>query len=226
MESELDRLVVDEVLDGLPVREFRSYAGQRHYSGWFFSATMGRLLVYESLLELSRLQLADFDHDTVGILGQPFQLIGADGRRIRRHVPDILLSGRDGTVTVVDVKPAYLVEDEKVATIFEWTRLLCARRGWRFEVYTGAARYPLENIRFLLGYRRAELVRADLIHSVLDAVGPSSTLGEVERRLNGVAPAVIRPVILHLLWTHQLTTNLGVVLGSTSVLDADRRNRL
>lgn len=71
VETTLDRLVVDEVVDGLPVREFRWYKGRRHYSGWYYSSTMRRLVVYESRLELARIMLADFDSQVVGIAAQP-----------------------------------------------------------------------------------------------------------------------------------------------------------
>ena len=111
VETTLDRVVVDDVAAGLPVREFRWYKGQRHYSGWYWSATVERLVVYESRLELARILLADFEPDVVGIAAQPLQLVGPDAGRIRRHVPDLLLVNADGGVTVVDVKaPAKLAD--------------------------------------------------------------------------------------------------------------------
>lgn len=70
VETGLDRLVVGEVLGGLPVRDFRWYKGQRHYSGWYHASTVGRLVAYESRLELARVLLADFDRDVVGIATQ------------------------------------------------------------------------------------------------------------------------------------------------------------
>ena len=101
-DTTLDRVPVDDVMAGLPVREFRSYKGRQHYSGWYWSATLRRLVVYESRLELARIMLADFDPYVTGIAAQPFLLTGADGSRVRRHVPDLLLAGADGGVTVVD----------------------------------------------------------------------------------------------------------------------------
>jgi hypothetical protein len=106
VDSTLDRVSVVDVADGRPVREFRSYKGRRHYSGWYWSATVGRLVAYESRLELARIMLADFDPNVVAIAAQPFQLSGGDGTRTRRHVPDVLTVGDDGSVTVLDVKPA------------------------------------------------------------------------------------------------------------------------
>jgi hypothetical protein len=72
--------------------------------GWDWSATVGRLVLYESRLELARIMLADQDPEVAAIAAQPFQLTGPDQERVRRHVPDLLLVDRDGGVTVVDVK--------------------------------------------------------------------------------------------------------------------------
>lgn len=44
-----------------PWREFRWRAGQKHYSGTYWSATEGHHVIYESRLELARLLFADFD---------------------------------------------------------------------------------------------------------------------------------------------------------------------
>jgi hypothetical protein len=178
MAGSLARLPADDVLAGLPVREFRSYHGQRHYSGWYWSATTGGHVVYESRLELARLLLADQDPDVVAMAAQPFLLTGPDGAGVRRHVPDVLLGHSDGGVTVVDVKAASRLADPGVAAQFAWTRRVCERHGLRFEVWSGADAVRLENVRFLAGYRRAELVSAGLIPAVLarrDRVPASGT---------------------------------------------------
>jgi hypothetical protein len=130
VDTTLDRVTVDELVDGLPVREFRSYRGRRHYSGWYWAAAGERLIAYESRLELARILLADHDRDVVAIAAQPFQLIGADGRRIRRQVSDLLLVGRDGAVTVVDVKAASRIGDASAAAVFAWTAERMGWRGW------------------------------------------------------------------------------------------------
>jgi hypothetical protein len=77
--SSLDRVAVEEVAGGMPVREFRWYKGRRHYSGWYWSVTTRRMVAYESRLELARIMLADFDPSVVSIAAQPFQLSGPDG---------------------------------------------------------------------------------------------------------------------------------------------------
>ena len=96
----------DLIVDGLPVRVPPTYRGQRSYPGLFWAATNRRTLVYESLLELDRLWLADFDPTVAGICTQPFQITGGDGTARRSHVPDVLLVHADRRVTLVDVKPS------------------------------------------------------------------------------------------------------------------------
>jgi hypothetical protein len=45
-------------------------------------------------------------------------LTGGDGGRVRRHVPDLLLLGADGGVTVADVKPPTRLADPEVKAQF------------------------------------------------------------------------------------------------------------
>jgi len=97
---------IEQLVAGRPWRVFRWRQGQAHYSGWYWSATTGGHVVYESRLELARLLLADFDPQVTAIAAQPFLLTAPSGGRTRRHVPDFLLAGRDGGVCVVNVKPA------------------------------------------------------------------------------------------------------------------------
>lgn len=154
VDSTLARAVSADLMAALPVREFRWYKGRTFYSGWFWSATTGGLVAYESLLELARVLLADFDADVCGLVAQPFQMREESGRVVRRHVPDLLLSHRDGRVTVVDVKPAHRLADPTVRAVFGWTAELMELRGWDFEVWSGADPLVLANVRFLAGYRR------------------------------------------------------------------------
>jgi hypothetical protein len=67
VDAPMDRHPVDEVVAGLPVREFRRYRGRRHYSGWCWAVTTGGHVVYESRLELARILLADNDPEVAGI---------------------------------------------------------------------------------------------------------------------------------------------------------------
>jgi len=60
--------------DTKPLRTFRWYKGQPHYSGTYWSSTEGAHVIYESRLELSRLLLADFDAAVTRIFAQPLMI--------------------------------------------------------------------------------------------------------------------------------------------------------
>lgn len=213
----MDRVAVDDLVECLPVREFRWYKGREHYSGWYWSSTVNRLVIYESRLELARIMLADFDSDVVGIAAQPFQLVGSDGDRIRRHVPDLLLVNSDGAVTVVDVKAPRKRDDPDVRALMAWTRETVAPRGWGFEEWYGAPPVLLANVAFLAGYRRRVVIEEKLIPHVRRAAAEGTAIVDVERSVPA-HPAVARPVVLHLLWRGELLTDLAVPLDGTSVV--------
>jgi hypothetical protein len=218
-ETTLDRLVPDEVINGLPVREFCWYEGRRHYSGWYWSSTMGRHIAYESRLELARIMLADFDPAVSGLAAQPFELTGRDGGAGRRHVPDLLLVTSDGAVTVVDVKARARLQDPKVRAQFAWTRRLARCRGWGFEAWSGADRQLLDNVRFLAGYRRCLVIEERLLPAVLEIAREQPSIGSVEQVLAGQYPIqLVRPAVLHLLWTGRLRADLLRPLGAGTVV--------
>jgi len=180
------------VLAGLPVREFRWYKGRRHYSGWYWSATVGRLVAHESRRELARIMLADSDPLVTAIAAQPFRLAGPDGHRTRRHVPDILLGYAAGGVTVVDVKAPGKRGDPEVRAVMGWTREVAGPRGWGFEEWYGADPGLLANVSFLAGYRRPSVIDGRLVPAVLAAAGDGAPIAAVEERAD--APAVlVRP---------------------------------
>ncbi|MET7622496.1 hypothetical protein [Streptomyces sp. NPDC005408] len=69
-----------------PWRTFRWYKGQQHYSGTYWSATVGDHVIYESRLELGRLLFADFAPEVRHVVAQPFLLkADLDGKVTRRQ---------------------------------------------------------------------------------------------------------------------------------------------
>ncbi|GAA4722571.1 TnsA-like heteromeric transposase endonuclease subunit [Phytohabitans rumicis] len=218
-ESRLDRVSAEVLLSGVPVREFRWFKGRRFYSGWYWSATTGGLVAYESRLELARVLLADFDPAVVAIAAQPFQLSGMDAGRSRSHVPDLLLQDTSGLVTVVDVKPEHRLARPEVQAVFRWTEELVTAHGWAFEVWSGTDAVVLENVRFLAGYRRPGTIERGLLPLVMEASEQGGTIEELELTLRSQAPvSAARPAILHLLWRGDLQADLTVPLAAGSAV--------
>jgi hypothetical protein len=151
-ERPLCQVTSGQVVSGAPWRTARSARGQVHYPGFYWSATTSGHVIYESRLELARLLLADFDPDVPAIAAQPLLLRAQAGGRIRRHVPDFLLSRADRTVRVVNVKPTGRLADPAIAEALAWPGELFEARGWGYEVWSGADPVLLANVRFLVGW--------------------------------------------------------------------------
>ena len=92
--------------EALPVRPFRFEKGLRSFAGWWYFATTGAHVGFESWLERDHLMLMDFDPGVRAVSSQPFWLRWRDGEgRSRRHAPDFFARRADGTGVVVDVRP-------------------------------------------------------------------------------------------------------------------------
>ncbi|RSM72973.1 transposase [Amycolatopsis sp. WAC 01375] len=200
-----------------PWRTFVSYKGQRHYSGCFWSATQGDLILYESRLELARLLFADFDRAVRGIVAQPFLLEAeVDGRR-RRHVPDFLLL-TEALPIVVDVKPASRVSKPDIAFVLAWTRRVVEARGWVYEVWSEPPPIELANVRLLAGYRREWLFDPAVLAELREADLEGMSLGAVRLALPHWQPEIVAASALHLLWQKHFLADLADPLDATTVL--------
>jgi hypothetical protein len=219
-ESVADLAVVSAAVlaAGRPWRVFRWRQGQAHYSGWYWSATTGGHVVYESRLELARLLLADFDPQVMVISAQPFLVTAPSGGRMRRHVPDFLVMDRDGGVCVVNVKPADQLAVPEVAGALAWAGEVFTGRGWRHEIWSGAAPVLLANVRFLAGYRYPDRVDASLVAVIARDAPDDVTIGELERDWPGRAGEA-RAAVLHLVWRGMLRADLSVALSAATRLE-------
>ncbi|HVB43018.1 MAG TPA: TnsA-like heteromeric transposase endonuclease subunit [Streptosporangiaceae bacterium] len=216
----LRRVQARHVLAAVPWRKTRSARGQAHYPGYFWSATMGAHVIYESRLELARLLLADFDPDVTAIAAQPFLLRALAGGRPRRHVPDFLLAHADKSVRVVNVKPAGKLAEPRIAEALAWPGQLIEDHGWQYEIWSGADPVLLANLRFLAGYRRPGLLPGYLLDDVLAAVRPGDTIGAVISRMSGTRrPGDVKAAVLRLLWQQRLATDLRGRLDAGSILE-------
>ncbi|WP_308445446.1 TnsA-like heteromeric transposase endonuclease subunit [Streptomyces violascens] len=152
-----------------PVRGFRWNKGDRSFPGWYYAATTGTHVGYESWLERDRLILLNFAPEVVGIASQPFWLHWHDGERKRRHAPDYFVRLADGSARVVDVRAEDQV-DERTAEAFGATGRACSAVGWEF-VHVGVPDPVfMANLRWLARYRHArcagEAALAELLMDV------------------------------------------------------------
>nr|WP_325052036.1 TnsA-like heteromeric transposase endonuclease subunit [Streptomyces triticagri] len=203
--------------DVAPVRPFRWSRGERHFSGWYWSATTGQHVGFESWLERDRLILMDFDPLVTGIASQPFWLHWHDGERERRHAPDYFVRRADGSAVVVDVRADDRIEP-KDAAAFEATRIACGQAGWQFERVGTPGAVLLANVRWLSRYRHPRCLRrtsADRLREVFTAPGP--LLAGADEAGDRLATL---PALFHLLWLQELVAEdlAAQLLGPRTVV--------
>jgi hypothetical protein len=166
--------------------------------------------------------LLDFDPQVAAIAAQPFRLRWDDTRRGRGrgHVPDFFARLTDGTGVVVDVRPASRVPASDAA-IFAATGAACKQAGWRYRLVHEPDPVLAANVRWLAGYRRSRGVTATLAAAAPVVFAEPLPLMQGAERLGD--PLLTLPVVFHLLWRGQLSTNLSQVLCDSSPVRAVQR---
>ena len=202
------------------MRRPRAGVTASHLPGEWWSSTTGDLVIYESQLELTRVQFADFSPDVLWILGQPCTIEARVSGCLRRQTLDLALFHRDSTVTLVNVKPAErlipLPDNEKRRASVAWPAAVCAARGWRYEVWCGAPGVEVNNIRTLSAARVVERIDSETLGRARALHRNGMTLAELEQAAGGWMRA--RPAVLHLLWRGELRCDLTKPLGGMSML--------
>ncbi|WP_405610320.1 TnsA-like heteromeric transposase endonuclease subunit [Streptomyces sp. NBC_01508] len=203
--------------DTAPVRPFRWARGERHFAGWYWAATTGQHVGFESWLERDRLVLMDSDPEVVGIASQPFWLHWRDGKRERRHAPDYFVRRTDGSAVVIDVRADERIEP-KDAEAFEVTRIACAQAGWGFERVGAPEAVLLANVRWLSRYRHPRCLHRRATNRLLEVFAtPGPLLAGADTAGDRFATL---PALFHLLWRQELAAeDLSVeLLGPRTVV--------
>ncbi|MRH88592.1 TnsA-like heteromeric transposase endonuclease subunit [Nocardia sp. SYP-A9097] len=89
-----------------PVRSIPSFQGQGNNPGFYWAATMGEHVEFESWLKRDEAMALDFDAEVIAFAAQPFWLFWPHADRMRSHVPDFFARRADGVGVVIDCRPA------------------------------------------------------------------------------------------------------------------------
>jgi hypothetical protein len=205
--------------EALPVRPFRFEKGLRSFAGWWYFATTGAHVGFESWLERDHLMLMDFDPAVRAVSSQPFWLRWRDGEgRVRRHAPDFFARLADGTGVVVDVRPDDRIPARDAET-FALTASACRAAGWEYRRSGDLDPVLAANVRWLSRYRHRRCLVPGIAAVLLAAFAGGRGLFE-GAELAGDRLGVL-PVLFHLMWQRQLVADLAAgPLGMTSVVRA------
>jgi hypothetical protein len=203
--------------DALPARPFRFEKGLRSFAGWWYFATTGAHVGFESWLERDHLMLMDFDPAVRAVSSQPFWLRWRDGDdRARRHAPDFFARRQDGNAVVVDVRPDDRIP-ERDAETFAVTAAACEAAGWEYRRSGDLDPVLTANVRWLSRYRHRRCLVPGIAAVLLEAFAGGRGLFE-GAELAGDRLRVL-PVVFHLMWQRQLAADLsgGPLSASTFV---------
>lgn len=199
-----------------PVRRPSVYRRQRHMPGRWFSTTAGRFLDYESLLERDWMLLMDFDREVEAICEQPLRLRYQRDGAAASHIPD-LLTWRRGAPEICDVKSVERLDSPSFEVQVRAMEMACAQAGLRYRVLSEPDPQLLANVRWLAGFRQV----------------PPDPDGERSRMREAIAlepcpvaqlltrsgePALVRPVLMHMLWAGEAVADLAEPLGEDTIV--------
>lgn len=199
-----------------PVRSFPSYPGQRNYPGWYWSATMGRRVGFESWVERGHLVALDFDPEVTAIASQPFWLSWrTPAGKVRRHAPDFFARLADGGALVIDSRPLE-VADAGDREAFAAARAACGLLGWGYAVCGEMDPVVAANHRWIAGYRHPRCGEPETEARLLKAFGSGLELMKGAEAAGD--PLATLPVLFHVMWRRELTVDLSLVLSHRSVV--------
>ncbi|WP_280468904.1 TnsA-like heteromeric transposase endonuclease subunit [Nocardia cyriacigeorgica] len=180
-------------------------------------ATTGDHVGHESWLERDHLIVLDADPDVIRVAAQPFWIHWRDDDgQSRRHAPDLFARTRNGSAVVIDVRADDRIETSD-AEAFDATGRACAAVGWSYRRAGALDAVLTSNLRWLSGYRHPRCLRSGLATELL------AVFAEPTELLAGASmvgdPIMVLPTLFHLLWSHQLSTDLSsAVLGPSTLV--------
>ncbi len=203
------------------IRAPRSTEKSRHIPVQAHSVTLDGPIRLESGLEHDLVRELDRDPDVVWMVSQPARLaLSTVNGRSRVHTPDLLVLGREGAVTIWDVRPVER-QDEKFVESRDLTEAACDEVGWGYRVYGGGSPVRRDNVRWLTAYRRAmpwyPAARDELLRICRD---PGATVGVVLDADRGAGHLV--SAMWHYAWIGALVVDLDQPIGRTTPIRALR----
>lgn len=197
-----------------PRRLPRATALASHSPTHVYSYTVGGHMLVESGLERELVEELDGDPNVVWMVTQPVELHFRHDRRLRRHVPDLLVETSDG-LTVWDARPEPR-QSARFLEVAQWTRRSCHEVGWGYQIFSGHTPQRRVNALWLSAYRRPPVVIEAYATVIRDGLqdGSITTVGDVAERDTGYGQLLA--AMYHLLWSHRLTCDLEIqITGET-----------
>lgn len=169
--SAIDRILgqVNWATSTKPLEDLNAFSMQRPLPSWapaksgvFPSAKLGRLVQFDSELELLMLRQFDTDQRIIDYKEQPVTIPYTVGGEPHVYTPDVIVQLADGRAFVVEAKPLEFLGDftnwMKWASLAQW----CEQRGVGFWVGS-PHRSLIEHVLILPDREKHDFVRAEVV---------------------------------------------------------------
>ena len=111
-----------------------------------------------------------------------------------------------------------------IALLCAWTRLIVESLGWSYLVVNEPDPVRFGNVRFLAGYRREWLINQDILADIRSQRGrfAGMSIAEAETTISGCPKQLVRPALLHLVWSNEYSVALDEPLRPSTVLEVPK----
>lgn len=111
------------------------------YNSWFCKGTYhstktNKDIYFKSSWEKTALEYLDKNKDVVSFMYEPFSLAYYCDFHKRHYTPDLLITYKDGTQKLVEIKPSYYLDAGVNKAKFDSAQKYCNDKGIIFEVWT------------------------------------------------------------------------------------------
>lgn len=228
----VDAAVASTIVHGTPVRQPVFYRGQYSKPGWYWMASVNRLVSYESKFERDFLIAADYHGNTIDVLPQPLRLHFERPDRPRQHIPDYMIALNDGTHGLIDVKGAHARNKPINQITFTLTGRACDALDWSFTVFTEPDPTVIANLRYLAGYRNRRYHTLDTHVPVLADLADQNPDGlPAHQMINSLADSTDLPTgvaaatLWRGVWLHIVDAPLDTPLHADTVITPAEQDR-
>lgn len=188
------------------------------------SLKMNTAIWWESQLERDYIYLLEIDPNVLSYCEQPFTITYTSQRKLKRYTPDFLVT-RPQNQQIVEVKPEHLAYDDKNLQLFRQIAPIAIANEMEFVVITERmirVQPRLNNIKLLYKYAKVSLSLTnylDCLEYFRNTKLTSLLNAEQQLRAKGIS----RSILLRLLWSGFLVTDLMKPISSESLIQLLKR---
>ncbi|WP_068792297.1 TnsA endonuclease N-terminal domain-containing protein [Brevibacillus laterosporus] len=183
----------------------------KHHRGLEPSLKLESSTDWESSLERDYIKLLEFDQDIISYEHQPLVINYSNQGKAARYFPDFkIITKQHGTI-LIEVKPEKFINLEENRIKFAVGRMFCQKQGWEFQVKTELHIRPgflQKNLTRLIKLQKSCLRSTELyLINNIKRNAPIS-IADLQSLCSDISEADLKGYIYHLIYKHEIHTNL------------------